>query len=57
MKVAYTSRTDKDSWGTTTSTNKSFSNTELAIYKALNSSFYNTLSDPIKSLIVQVSFI
>ena len=55
MKVAYTSRTDKDSWGTTTATNKSFSNTELAIYKALNSSFYNTLSDPIKSLIVQNS--
>lgn len=52
MKVAYTTRNDKDSWGTVSS-NNSFSNTELNIYKALNSSFYNTLSDSIKSLIVE----
>lgn len=55
MKVAYTTRNDKDSWGTPTSTNKAFSNTELDIYKSLNSTFYNTLSDSLKSLVVENS--
>lgn len=54
MKVAYTTRNDKDAWGTASS-NNSFSNPELNIYKELNSDFYNTLPDSLKSLIVENS--
>lgn len=56
MKVAKTTHNVKSLWAnSSTEANLSFSNTTLKIYTYLNSDFYNTLSDSIKSLVVENS--
>ena len=56
MKVAKTTHNVKSLWANSSSeVNLSFSNTALKIYTYLNSDFYNTLSDSLKSLVVENS--
>lgn len=56
MKVAKTTHNVKSVWSTSSAeTNPAFSNTNLKIYTYLNSDFYNTLTDSIKSNMVENS--